>query len=70
MQYEVKEVSPKKYHAITIQLHTQFDKAEVRQLSKIENTKDDILSKLASSITIEQRGNILLEHRATPSCDS
>lgn len=69
-QYEVNERSLKKYHAIVAQLFTQFGKAEVRQLSKTKNTKADILSKLASSITIEQRGKILLEHRATLSCDS
>ncbi|KAH1098014.1 hypothetical protein J1N35_014935 [Gossypium stocksii] len=36
----------------------------------MENTKADILSKLASSITIEQRGKFLLKHRVTPSYDT
>ncbi|TYI35324.1 hypothetical protein ES332_A03G068500v1 [Gossypium tomentosum] len=42
----------------------------MKQLYKTENTKFNVLSKLASSITIEQRGKIMLEHKATPSCDT
>ncbi|KAA3477201.1 rve domain-containing protein/RVT_3 domain-containing protein [Gossypium australe] len=61
-EYEVNEAMLKKYHSITTQLLTGFDK-----LSKNDNTRADAPSKLASSIIIEQRGNILLEPRDTPS---
>ncbi|KAK5825874.1 hypothetical protein PVK06_020749 [Gossypium arboreum] len=45
------------------------DTTEVIQLPRNDNMRVDALSKLASSITIEQRGKILLEHKETLSYD-
>ncbi|KAA3453230.1 Integrase, catalytic core [Gossypium australe] len=62
-EYEVKEPALKRYHTMTIQLLEGFDKAKVRQLLRNNNMWADALLKLASSITIEQRGKIMLEQR-------
>ncbi|KAA3461127.1 reverse transcriptase [Gossypium australe] len=53
-----------KYHLVVAQLLTGFDK-----LPRSDNTRAEALSKLASSVVIEQRGKILLEHIDTLSYD-
>ncbi|KAA3461729.1 protein NYNRIN-like [Gossypium australe] len=68
--YEIKELGLKKYHSIATQLLTGFDKEQVKQIPRSDSTQADALSKLASSIVIEQRGKILLEHREAPSYDT
>lgn len=60
-EYEMKEPILKKYHSIAVQLLTGFDKVQAKQLSIKDNSEANVLSKLASSVIIEQRGNILLE---------
>ncbi|KAA3484661.1 Integrase, catalytic core [Gossypium australe] len=66
----VKEARLKKYHMMANQFLTGFDKAKVRQLPRDDSTRSNALSKLPSSITIEQRRKILLEHREAPSYDA
>ncbi|KAA3473455.1 reverse transcriptase [Gossypium australe] len=44
-----------------------LDKVQVRQFSRRDDTREDTLSKLASSVVIEQRGKFLLDYRDTPS---
>ncbi|KAA3484815.1 Integrase, catalytic core [Gossypium australe] len=59
-EYEVKESRLKKYHSIATQLLARFDKVQVKQVPRSDNTRADALSKLESSIVIEQRGRIML----------
>lgn len=69
-EYNVKEEALKRYHTMVTQLLTGFDEVEIKQLPRNDNTCADALSKLASSIIIEQRGKILLESKEAPSNDS
>ncbi|KAA3456940.1 Integrase, catalytic core [Gossypium australe] len=72
-EYKVKKPTLKRYHTTTIQLLVRFDKAKVRQLPMNNNMHAYTLSKLAYSITIEQRGKSysnIRKRRATmfPKC--
>ncbi|KAH1107975.1 hypothetical protein J1N35_011743 [Gossypium stocksii] len=62
-EYEVKETILKKYLTIAAQLLTEFYKVQIKQLSMKDNTRADVLSKLASPVVIEQKGKFLLEYR-------
>lgn len=64
-EYDVKEAVLKKYHTMATQLFARFDKAQIKQLLRNNNTRASALSKLASSVIIQKRGKILFEHRET-----
>ncbi|KAK5775691.1 hypothetical protein PVK06_043614 [Gossypium arboreum] len=68
--YEVNESRLKKYQSIATQLLAGFDKVQVKQVLRSDNTRADALSKLAYSLVIEQSGKILIEHREALSYDT
>ncbi|XP_016718685.1 uncharacterized protein [Gossypium hirsutum] len=66
-EYEIKDAVLKKYHSVATQLLIGFDKVQTKQLPRSDNTCTDALSKLTSSVVIEQRGKVLFEYSDTPS---
>ncbi|KAA3465919.1 reverse transcriptase [Gossypium australe] len=66
-EYEVNESILKKYHSIATQLLVGFDKIQLKQLSRKDNTRADVLSMLESlgeESYLDKKELTKLQHKA------